>query len=59
MCSNQSTVNKTIVVLGLREVGKSTILNRYVKNRYQEAYMETIGNKLNNFQVLITLQKNF
>jgi GTPase SAR1 family protein len=59
MCSNQSTVNKTIILLGSREVGKSTILNRYVKNRYQEAYKETIGNKLDNIQVLIISPKKF
>ncbi len=43
MCSKQLVINKTVVLLGHQEVGKSSILSRYVKNRYQESYKETIG----------------
>ena len=34
---------KTIVMLGTSEVGKTNILQKYTKRRFEDAYIETIG----------------
>jgi small GTP-binding protein len=41
-----SKLIKTVVILGSKEVGKTNILTRYTKKRFEEFYMETIGNRL-------------
>jgi small GTP-binding protein len=38
-----SKVCKTIVVVGSCEVGKTNLLQRYTKRRFEESYIETIG----------------
>lgn len=41
--NKQNKVCKTIVMLGNSEVGKTNILTRYTKRRFDESYIETIG----------------
>jgi GTPase SAR1 family protein len=45
MCPNNK-LSKIIVTLGHNEVGKTNLIQRYTKKKFNEAYKETIGNKL-------------
>ncbi len=42
---NDATTNKskTIVVIGDKETGKTNLLQRYVKNKFYDMYIETLG----------------
>lgn len=37
------TISKLIVFVGDNNTGKSSILSKYCKNKYDSEYMETIG----------------
>lgn len=41
-----SNISKTIIVLGDKETGKTNLLLRYVKKKFYDMYLETIGNYL-------------
>jgi GTPase SAR1 family protein len=41
--NSKNRMCKTVVLLGSSEVGKTNILQRYTKRRFEENYMETIG----------------
>jgi len=45
--SNNSNFGKTIIVLGDKETGKTSLLHRFVKNKFYENYMETLGIDIN------------
>jgi GTPase SAR1 family protein len=57
--SSKSKLCKTVVFLGSSETGKTNILQRYTKKRFENFYMETIGKYLIDFKVWITIQKKF
>lgn len=38
-----SKICKTVVILGSSETGKTNILQRYTKRRFEDNYIETIG----------------
>ncbi len=40
---NNTKICKTIVILGTSGTGKTNILQRYTKNRFEQNYLETIG----------------
>jgi GTPase SAR1 family protein len=45
MMDNKSHENcKTLIILGDPGVGKTNILLRYIKKRFEDIYNETIGN---------------
>jgi GTPase SAR1 family protein len=46
-------ISKTVVMVGAREVGKTTILQRYIKKKFEDTYKETIGNIINNYVICI------
>jgi GTPase SAR1 family protein len=39
-------LQKTIVVLGDNECGKTSLLKKFIKRKYEDKYKETIGKKL-------------
>ena len=47
---------KTIIILGISKVGKTSIIKRITKNRYEDKYIETIGIKYL-IKVLIIIQE--
>ena len=40
---SNSKVSKTVVLLGSCGVGKTNILQRYIKKKFVDTYIETIG----------------
>ena len=44
---NNSNFGKTIIVLGDKETGKTNLLKRYVKKKFYEIYIETLGMDIN------------
>ncbi len=40
---SKTKISKTVVMLGSSEVGKTNILQRYIKKKFDESYKETIG----------------
>ncbi len=40
---SKTKISKTVVILGSRHVGKTNILQRYIKKKYDDTYKETIG----------------
>lgn len=42
-----ATISKKIVLCGSFNVGKSSIFNRFIENRFDERYMTTIGVRVN------------
>jgi len=41
---SSTKISKTVVMMGSCEVGKTNILQRYVKKKFEDRYKETIGN---------------
>jgi GTPase SAR1 family protein len=37
-------LTRTIVILGDKETGKTTLFKKFTKNKFDEKYKETIGN---------------
>ena len=44
---SKTKVSKTVVMLGSDGVGKTNILLRYIKKKFEESYKETIGKDIN------------
>jgi len=44
---SKTKVSKTVIMLGSFGVGKTNILLRYIKKKFDESYKETIGNEIN------------
>lgn len=40
---SKTKICKTVVMLGSSEVGKTNILQRYIKKKFDDSYKETIG----------------
>jgi GTPase SAR1 family protein len=38
-------ITKTIVILGDKETGKTSLFKKFTKNKFDDKYKETIGNK--------------
>ncbi len=43
--STKEKICKTLIVLGNSGVGKTNILQRYTKKKFEENHFETIGNQ--------------
>ncbi len=39
----KQSVTKSVIILGDKETGKTNLLQRYVKNKFYENYIETLG----------------
>lgn len=42
--AKNAKICKTLVILGHSETGKTNILQRYTKKRFENNYVETLGN---------------
>ncbi len=40
---SNSNMTKTIIVLGDKDTGKTNLLQRYVKKKFYDMYLETLG----------------
>ncbi len=56
---SKSKLCKTVVLLGSSETGKTNILQRYTKKRFENFYMETIGIYLIDIKGWTTIRKKF
>jgi GTPase SAR1 family protein len=50
---SSTKISKTVIMMGTCEVGKTNILQRYVKKKFEDRYKETIGN------IIITLSISY
>lgn len=57
--ANKSSNSKiSIIVLGDKETGKTNILSKYTKNRYEETYIETLGADFYNKEIKLKTMSN-